>query len=668
MALKGKPVAIGNTATTIYTCPATKEAAVHGLLFGNNTASVLTVDVIVYNQATGSDVTVVTDLAVPANGVATWSKPINLNAGDAVKAISSTASGMVCLYSTYEDGATPVASGFTARGAWSSAASYVANDIVSVTGIGTYVAIQASTNQNPTTATAYWMFLEGISASALPVQAGNAGKYLTTDGSDASWGEIDSSSLSVAMDVNASGSVTQNTVVNFASDGTIGVNPVANSLTTPNTITGTYNLASKDGECILDYEFDGTNSKVRTSVRDANGDYGAYSSWTTIVTPSLSTTAEYGYFKRLNNNTFYASIGSRNGGGGSATAKYSWRIFTVNLSTGAITLGQTMSDSTSNEGGQTGYLYYGRSSIGSDIPNIMYTTRFRGSWAYGQNTYDYYAENYSNINSISRTSQSISMDTSAFFLHNMSDNKTIAPRENTSWAVYTWNGSIWTAETSFTYDSDGTGAVRAYRPSTSQDYLVYAFRNAGNKLILKCGEWNGTNLTVDYSETVLEAFTGGEVTSLVGDSTGFVVSWRYDSRAYAQTFEYDLATNTVTGSGIPKELNTDNRSTYIEGPNGSDEYSAVYIDGASNSVTSTFTANSYNTVNLNAKGISTQTVSGGGQANVIVRGVVSGLSGLTQGAVYYYNTDTYDGTLTTTVTTQRVGTAISDTELLIDGL
>ena len=191
MALKGKPVAIGNTATTIYTCPATKEAAVHGLLFGNNTASALAVDVIVYNQATGSDVTVVTDLAVPANGVATWSKPINLNAGDAVKAISSAASGMVCLYSTYEDGATPVASGFTARGVWSSGSTYAANDIVSVTGSGTYVAIQASTNQDPTTETAYWMYLEGISASALPVQAGNAGKYLTTDGTDASWGELD---------------------------------------------------------------------------------------------------------------------------------------------------------------------------------------------------------------------------------------------------------------------------------------------------------------------------------------------------------------------------------------------------------------------------------------------------------------------------------------------
>jgi hypothetical protein len=191
MALKGKPVAIGNTATTIYTCPASKEAAVHGLLFGNNTASALAVDVVIYNQATGSDVTVVTDLAVPANGIATWSKPINLNAGDAVKAVSSAATGMVCLYSTYEDGATPVASGFTARGVWSSAATYVANDIVSVSGSGTYVAIQGSTNQNPTTATAYWMFLEGISASALPAQSGNAGKYLTTDGSNASWGVVD---------------------------------------------------------------------------------------------------------------------------------------------------------------------------------------------------------------------------------------------------------------------------------------------------------------------------------------------------------------------------------------------------------------------------------------------------------------------------------------------
>jgi hypothetical protein len=193
MALQGKPVAIGTSATTIYTCPAGTEAAVHGLVFANNTGGSLTVDLAFYDQTTATTVTVATDLSVSANNYITWSKPINMNAGDYITATSSAASGLVALFSAYEGSATPVAIGFTGRGAWSSSSTYAVNDIVTVTGSGTYLALQASTNQNPTTATAYWMFLEGIAApagSSLPSQTGQAGKYLTTDGTNPSWAAV----------------------------------------------------------------------------------------------------------------------------------------------------------------------------------------------------------------------------------------------------------------------------------------------------------------------------------------------------------------------------------------------------------------------------------------------------------------------------------------------
>jgi hypothetical protein len=191
MALKGKPVAIGNVSTTIYTCPSGTEAAVHGLIFSNNTAGALAVDVIVYNQADNTTTTVATDLNVPGNSFITWTKPVNLNAGDTISAASSAASGLVCLFSVYEGSAAPVAIGFTGRGIWDSGSTYAVNDIATVTGSGTYLALQPSTNQDPTTETAFWMFLEGISASALPVQTSQAGKFLTTDGSNASWAEVD---------------------------------------------------------------------------------------------------------------------------------------------------------------------------------------------------------------------------------------------------------------------------------------------------------------------------------------------------------------------------------------------------------------------------------------------------------------------------------------------
>lgn len=158
MALKGKPIAIGTSDTTIYTCPATTEASIHGLVFANNTGSSATITLKVYIQSLGTTTTVATGITVAANSTYTWPKPIDVNAGDYIQAAASTGSAIVCLYSTYEGGSTPAAVGFTPRGAWSSGSSYATNDVVSYNG-SSYLAIQASTNQTPSTATAYWLVL-----------------------------------------------------------------------------------------------------------------------------------------------------------------------------------------------------------------------------------------------------------------------------------------------------------------------------------------------------------------------------------------------------------------------------------------------------------------------------------------------------------------------------
>lgn len=159
MALKGKPIAVGTTDTDLYTCPSTIEASVHGLVFANGTGSSATITVKVYVQSTAATTTIIAGQAVAANTAFTWPKPINLNAGDKIIASASTGSAIVCLYSAYEGSAAPVAVGFTPRGAWSSGASYVTNDVVSYTNGSSYLAIQASTNQQPDTQTAYWLLL-----------------------------------------------------------------------------------------------------------------------------------------------------------------------------------------------------------------------------------------------------------------------------------------------------------------------------------------------------------------------------------------------------------------------------------------------------------------------------------------------------------------------------
>lgn len=159
MALKGRPIAVGTTDTDLYTCPSTIEASVHGLVFANGTGSSATITVKVYIQSTAATTTIISGQAVAANTAFTWPKPINLNAGDKIIASASAGTTIVCLYSAYEGSAAPVAVGFTPRGAWSSGASYVTNDVVSYTNGSSYLAIQSSTNQQPDTQTAYWLLL-----------------------------------------------------------------------------------------------------------------------------------------------------------------------------------------------------------------------------------------------------------------------------------------------------------------------------------------------------------------------------------------------------------------------------------------------------------------------------------------------------------------------------
>lgn len=159
MALKGKPISIGTTDTDVYVCPATTEASVHGLVFGNVTGSAVTLTIKVYIQSTATTTTVASGISVAANSTYTWPKPVDLNAGDKIIASAGTGSALVCLYSSYEGTATPAAVGFTPRGAWSSGSTYATNDVVSYTDGSSYLAIQASTNQIPSSATAYWLKL-----------------------------------------------------------------------------------------------------------------------------------------------------------------------------------------------------------------------------------------------------------------------------------------------------------------------------------------------------------------------------------------------------------------------------------------------------------------------------------------------------------------------------
>ena len=70
------------------------------------------------------------------------------------------------------------------KGAWNSSTAYTVDDAVSHSG-SSYICIQAGTNQNPSTATAYWepMATKGTDGTDLTSTLGTQGQIVYRDGS-----------------------------------------------------------------------------------------------------------------------------------------------------------------------------------------------------------------------------------------------------------------------------------------------------------------------------------------------------------------------------------------------------------------------------------------------------------------------------------------------------
>jgi hypothetical protein len=162
MAFKSGAVAIGTTDTDVITCPATLNGAVV-LLVSNVSGGAATYTVKHYKQSTGLTTAISGAVSIAANTPAKFPIPISMEAGDKIVMLASAGGAIVAYATATVSAATPAATGFTPRGAWSSIATYAANDCVSYTDGNSYVSIQNSnTNQNPVTQTAYWMLLASI--------------------------------------------------------------------------------------------------------------------------------------------------------------------------------------------------------------------------------------------------------------------------------------------------------------------------------------------------------------------------------------------------------------------------------------------------------------------------------------------------------------------------
>ena len=101
---KNAAKAIGNTATTVYTCPAATTGVVHAIYISNiHAANDVTVDITVTDtSAASATFHLAKNLSVPNASVAIFEKPINLEATDILKLNASAASSLEAFASILE--------------------------------------------------------------------------------------------------------------------------------------------------------------------------------------------------------------------------------------------------------------------------------------------------------------------------------------------------------------------------------------------------------------------------------------------------------------------------------------------------------------------------------------------------------------------------------------
>ncbi len=100
---KNKGVAVGNSATTIYTTPSSTTSVVHAIYLSNvHGSNDGKVDIYVSDDSAGSDFYIAKNLTVPYGSTVVLDKPVNLETSDILKATADAASTLQAFCSILE--------------------------------------------------------------------------------------------------------------------------------------------------------------------------------------------------------------------------------------------------------------------------------------------------------------------------------------------------------------------------------------------------------------------------------------------------------------------------------------------------------------------------------------------------------------------------------------
>jgi len=524
-------------------------------------------------------------------------------------------------------------------------------------------------------------YVDGVTSSiqtqlgTLTTGLGNVNTDLVNDTTPQLGGDLDlnghaitglaSNALKTDFTVEVGKTVAAADVVNFAA-GKIGSNPVVNTQSSL-VVDGSHEVESQNasGTIVLRSYQDGAHHYVMTGTVHATT---GVITWNTAVDMYNAYSDTNVNIKHSTGDKFW--VWGKSPSSGSSNPCNNWIMgFSVNPSTGAITKSNQV-----NFNFSAGSNKYNYSSISGNLsllstPRVIfrqYQQYYDGGWLHLY--YDRFVIWSDSGNLTDNTGDHVG-DGSVLTADVDSSSKLLSfNSSDTNIFTSPWNGTQCTSDTATAIQFDSTFSSadsNRYRVvSIAAQRFIMAFKNTSDNLVLNTYNYANGVYTKAYQYIVVTNGAGVSVGDLKVSGTDVVLGYEDNSKGYIATFTI-TSSGEVSGIGIPIQHNGSNEAVKIAGPFSTNKWTA-YINTGSKANSSIMTANAYATGALNWLGVAEASGVAGATVSVIIDGVAGGFTGLTVGATYYYDTSTYSGTVTTTITDYLVGTALSTTEIKLN--
>jgi hypothetical protein len=509
----------------------------------------------------------------------------------------------------------------------------------------------------------------------LPSQTGQSAKFLTTDGTSANWEALSSSALSANFTVAAGKTVSAGTVASLYQDK-IGENPIANPIGAESSHSAqTFELATTDGAFLIRAYSDSSNGDAHTVEVLRTSDMANMG--TTVV--STSYTNRGTSIRRVSSNRFVVyGYGSTNNGYnprtcgsgyyGAYNMSYQWYMVMLEISsTGNVTYGNTWTKSTSAHGSSgVGMTTYSLDDGKEGRAGFRWSHANHVSSCNG-NPSSYYTFPVTGSLNISTTGADSTMNNFNYeSIFNTASNKIIQPSTSTSWNTADWNGSVLTNNVSIPVSLTNINSSHVIKPDPTQDKLLAFYINSNLELAVETLTWTSGAVTIDAgTKVVIEADASGvSLGKVKGSAAGVCITYENGSKGRLKSLSLD-SNMKVTGTSALATVSNNNVSPQLE-YEGNDTFRTWFND--TDCFSRNVTVNAYSTSPLKPVGVITSNASAGTAVDVITTGVAGGFTGLSPDTKYYYDVTDYQGNLTTTDTGVLIGRAISTTELLLTDL